>query len=183
MNEHKHRSGDYCSRGLRPRRVLVAGLTEASYSACGHGLGAAGYRTSSRHGSLLLELIASLGVLTTVIAVATPLTVRHGRILTAAREYRIAVEELSNQMERLTALPSDQQRPAIAELVVSDFAAKRLPGAELTAELTPVDVGDRLALNIVWDEPQRREAPVRLVAWIAPESSAEQSAEIEEEAP
>jgi hypothetical protein len=38
----------------------------------------------------------------------------------------------------------------------------------LSAELEPDDVGERLTLAIVWDEPQREAAPVRLVGWIAP---------------
>lgn len=138
---------------------------------------------SARRGSLLIELLASFGVLTTVVAVATPLAVRHGRILTSAREYRIAVEELSNQMERLTALPGDQRRAQISALEASDFGAEHLRGAKLTAALVPADVGEQLTLEIVWDEPQRREAPVRLVAWIAPDVAAAEPADVEEAAP
>jgi len=136
-----------------------------------------------RCGSLLVELLASFGVLTTVIVVATPLTVRHGRILTGARDYRIAVEELSNQLERLTALPGDELRAQIPELEPSELAAKHLRGAKLTAALAPADVGERLTLEIVWDEPQRRGAPVRLTAWIAPAPASSAAAGGQEDAP
>jgi hypothetical protein len=129
-------------------------------------------RRGIRRGSMLIELLASFGVLTTVFVVATPLVVRHGRLLTAARQYRIAVEELSNQLERLTALPGDELRARLPNLAPSEFATTHLHGAELTARLAPADVGERLTLEIVWDEPQRQGAPVRLVAWIAPEPAA-----------
>jgi hypothetical protein len=107
-------------------------------------------------------------VLTTVMAVATPLVVRHGRLLTSAREYRIAIEELSNQLERLAVLPAGERSAQAAHLAPSDFAESHLRGARLTATLAPADFGDRLTLELVWDEPQRRDAPVRLVAWLAP---------------
>jgi hypothetical protein len=136
---------------------------------------------ATRRGSLLIELIASLGVLTTVIVVATPLTVRHGRLLTSAREYRIAIEEMSNQLERLAVLPASERSAQAAHLAPSEFAAKRLRGAKLTATLAPADVGERITLELVWDERQRRDAPVRLVAWLAPASAPAAAASGEED--
>jgi hypothetical protein len=139
-------------------------------------------RARRRCGSLLVELLASFGVLTTVIVVATPLAVRQVRILTGSRDYRIAVEELSNQLEQLTALPGDELRSRLDDIEPSEFAATRLPGAEISAALAPADVGERLTLAIVWNEPQRRAAPVRLVAWLPPApSAAEDNAEDGEE--
>ena len=86
---------------------------------------------------------------------SVPLVVRHGRLLTSARQYRLAVEELSNQLERLTALPSADVAAAVDKLKVSELTAAKLPGAELTANIEPAEYGRRVTLQIAWDEPQR----------------------------
>lgn len=103
-----------------------------------------------------------------MLGVATPLVVRHGRLLTAHRQYRLALDELSNQLERLTALPEAELLAAVEQLTASDFAAARLPGVELKGELAPDDLGTCVTLRISWDEPQRREAPLSLSAWVMP---------------
>ena len=61
-------------------------------------------------------------------------------------------------------------RTVIANLKPSPFALEQLPGAELTAELEAADVGHRLILRMVWDEPQRRNAPLTMATWIYPTS-------------
>jgi hypothetical protein len=59
----------------------------------------------------------------------------------------------------------------VEHLKPSEFAAARLAGANLEGQLEPADVGQRLRLKIYWNEPQRRETPVTLVAWLPPEAS------------
>lgn len=132
-----------------------------------------------RGGITMIEVLASFSLLATVLAVATPLAVRHGRILVSAREYRIAVEELSNQLEQLTVLASDELRSRLSELKPSEFAAKHLRGAELSGALEAADVGDRLTLELVWDEPGRRAAPASLSAWMLPTAAAESEQPVE----
>jgi len=110
-----------------------------------------------------------LTLLSSVLAFSTPLVVRHGRLLTSQRDYRLALDELSNQLERLSALPAAELPAAVARLAPSEFAATRLHGAELRAELSPANMGQRLTLRLSWDEPQRRAAPVTLAAWIIPD--------------
>ena len=117
-----------------------------------------------------LELLVAFTLLSTALSLAVPLVVHHGRLLASARHYRLAVDELTNQIERLTALPRDDVQRAIEELQSSSFTAERLPGAALSAQLEPDDLGERLTLSIVWNEPQRAAAPVRLVAWVMPDA-------------
>ncbi|MEX2316008.1 MAG: hypothetical protein WD669_02580 [Pirellulales bacterium] len=112
----------------------------------------------------------SCTLLTTVLAVATPLVVRHGRLLTAQRDYRVALDELSNQLERLTALPPRELAAELDNLKPSPHTAGRLRGAELRGELQPAEFGQRLTLRLAWDEPQRAKAPVVMAAWIFPNS-------------
>jgi hypothetical protein len=123
-----------------------------------------------RRGTTAFEIIVSFTLLSSVLAFATPLVVRHTRLLAAQRHYRLALDELSNQLERLSALPADELPAAVEQLAASDFVAERLPGAELRGQLEAADIGQRLTLRLTWDEPQRREAPLRLTAWIMPET-------------
>ena len=115
-----------------------------------------------------LEVLVAFTLLSSVLALSTPLIVKHGRLLTAQRDYRLALDELSNQLERLTALPDEDRSAALRQLAPSAFAAKRLPGAQLRGELDALDLGQCLTLRLSWDEPQRAAAPVVMTAWILP---------------
>jgi hypothetical protein len=137
------------------------------------------YHANERNGTTMVELIVSFSLLATIIAVVVPLTVRHGRILASARHYRIALDELSNQAERLSALPLENVADSIGAIEASQFAQERLPNAELSAQLSePNDAGMRRAkLSIIWDEPGRRDHPLSLAIWLAPQSTAEHATE------
>ena len=119
-------------------------------------------------GTTTIELLVAFTLLSTTLTVSLPLVVRHGRILTTARHYRLALEEVTNQLERLTLLAGPPLAAELERLRPSDFTAARLPGAELRGKLEPAEIGQRLTLSLVWDEPQRREAPVTLAAWFPP---------------
>ena len=117
-------------------------------------------------GTSSIEVIVAFTLLTSVLSLSVPLVVRHGRLLTSQRHYRLAIDELSNQLERLTALPEPELPEALDELTPSPFIVARLPGVELRYELKPMDYGQRLTLLVSWDEPQRRAAPVSMAAWM-----------------
>ncbi len=119
-----------------------------------------------RRGASSVELLVAFGLLTTLLSMSVPLMVRHQRLLTSARHYRLAVEELANQLERLSALPPEELDAAVEQLRVSDFTAAKLRGAELTGAIDAAEFGRRVALQIVWDEPRRRSAPVTMAAWV-----------------
>lgn len=123
-------------------------------------------RLARRRGASMLEVLVSFTLLSAVLAVATPLVVRHSRLLAAHRDYQLALDEVSNQLERLKALPPADLPQAVEQLAPSEFAAAYLKGAELTGELEMADRGQRLTLRLTWDEPQRKSAPVSLAAWI-----------------
>lgn len=124
-----------------------------------------------RAGASTLEVLVAFSLLSTVLAVATPLVIRHNRLLTAHRDYQLALDEVSNQLEHLSALPPDKLPEAIEKLTPSEFAAGHLRAAQLAGDLTDVDMGQRLTLRLTWDEPQRKVAPVTLAAWIFPRSN------------
>jgi hypothetical protein len=139
-------------------------------------------------GVTLLEVLVAFSLLTSVLSLSVPLAVRHGRLLTSARHYRLALAELTNQLERLTALPPEDVEQAATAVSVSEFTAAHLPGAELSGAIQSADLGRRITLSIVWDEPQRRAAPLKLTAWAPPAASAapgtvEDNADLEEPSP
>jgi type II secretory pathway pseudopilin PulG len=129
-------------------------------------------RRHTCRGFSTVEVIVSLSLLVTILSVSAPLVVRHNQLLASHRHYRLALEEASNQLERLAALPESELRAAIANVQPSEFASQYLPGCEMKATLTPEDVGGRLTLRTTWDEPGRRDAPLVLAAWVFPQAPA-----------
>lgn len=125
-------------------------------------------RPAARRGLSMLDLFVSLALLVTLISVATPLVVRHGRLLKSQRNYRLALDELSNQLELLNGLRSDELPDAVKRIAPSPFVAERLSGARLTGKIEPAEVGGRVTLQLAWNEIGRRDAPVSLSAWILP---------------
>jgi hypothetical protein len=125
-----------------------------------------------RRGATTVEALVAFTLLTTILSVFVPLVARHGRLLVAQREYRLALDELSNQLERLSALPRQELPGALDQLQPSEYAASRLHGAELRGEIVPADLGQRLTLRLAWGEHKTAAAPVTLAAWIFPRPSA-----------
>jgi len=119
-------------------------------------------------GTTTVEVLISFTLLVTVLSLSTPLVVKHGRLLKAQRDYRLALDELSNQIERLSALPEGELPAALEKLALSEFITAHLSGVELRGQLNSNDNARRVTLRLWWDEPQRAEAPVSLAAWIHP---------------
>jgi hypothetical protein len=116
----------------------------------------------------------AFSLLASVLAMSTPLIIAHGKLLKTQRDYRLALDELSNHIDRLAGLPEADLEPALAELAPSDFAAEMLPGAALKGNLGKSDLGQHVTLEITWNEPNRIAAPVRLSAWLGSEPSERQ---------
>jgi Tfp pilus assembly protein PilV len=124
------------------------------------------HRRGHCSGTTMIELLVAFSLLIAVLSAALPLVVRHGRLLSSARQYRLALDEVSTQLDRLTALPLDVVQEEIDALAVSEFTNDRLAGAKLSGEVQPTEWGQRLTLSLVWREPQRAAAPVQLAGWI-----------------
>lgn len=131
------------------------------------------FQRSVRGGVSSLEAIVAFSLISSVLALSTPLIVAHGRLLKAQRNYRLAMDELVNQVERSSALAAEDLPTAIDKLAPSSLTAQRLPGAMLRGEVHDSAFGKRLTLEIWWDEPNRRAAPLRMTAWIVSNASPE----------
>ena len=118
-----------------------------------------------RRGFLMTELIVAATLLIAVMSVVTPLAVRSGRLWQDSRHYRLAIEELSNQLERLTALNARQRKIAVQKLALSPEISTVLPNPVLSAETLADEDGIRLVLHLSWDRLGKNN-PVAMVAWI-----------------
>jgi hypothetical protein len=130
----------------------------------------------ARRGTTLLELLVAFTLMMATLGLSVPLVVRHGRLLTEADHYRIALDELTNQLERLRGLSPAEVSQQLQGLKPSELAAERLVGAKLAGNVESGESGRRVKLRLSWDEPQRREFPVELVAWLPREDAAETDA-------
>lgn len=126
-------------------------------------------RSGCRRATTSLELLVAFTLITAALTGATPLVVAHGRLLKAQRDYRVALDELSNQLESLTALPPAEVVQELSAIATSEFTASRLPGAQLRGQLGEGALGLHVTLELWWDEPNRQAAPVRLTGWLKPQ--------------
>jgi hypothetical protein len=122
-------------------------------------------RRQARHGGGMIDMFVAFTLLITAMAVTLPIVVRHGRLLQSQRHYRVALDELTNQLDRLTAIEDGDLSEALDQLEVSEFAAQRLSGAEISGDLQPAETGERITLRLIWNEPGRRESPLVLAGW------------------
>ena len=106
-----------------------------------------------------------------------PSAVRLGRLQQSIRHDRIAMDEMTNQLDRLTQLPLDQLRQEVERLTPSEFAASGLPNPRLSGTLRDSEDGYRLAVDISWDSPGRRAAPLTMATWVYPTSRTRPPAE------
>ncbi len=81
------------------------------------------------------------------------------------RQYEVAVDELSNQLERLSNLSSEEFSQAAEELKPSPWVVDRLPEARLSATRIDDGDGDRIELQLAWKRPGQP-PPLVGVAWL-----------------
>ena len=120
-----------------------------------------------RRGTTLLELLVAATLLVSVMSVVAPLAVRSGRLWQDSRHYQLALDELSNQLERLTSLDAAALEAALAELTPSQPVRDSLPNPVLSAETIDDAESRRLVLRLQWDRVGPAE-PLTLVAWLDP---------------
>ncbi len=118
-------------------------------------------------GVMMTEVLIASLVLMAVLSVLTQLFIRGGRLQMDNRRYQVALEELSNQMDRLTSLEEDARRRALESLACSEASQIALGSPELTATRLDDADGRRLVLTLAWKHFGVRK-PVTLVGWLAP---------------
>lgn len=123
-------------------------------------------RLRSRRGITAAELIVSAVLLMTVMSFVTTICLRINLVWKDINHHRVAVCELSNQLEELTLLSPPEAQAAIESLQPSAICARSLRKPELAGKLIEDEFGSRIVLQIDWDR-RNPGKPVELVGWIA----------------
>jgi len=120
-----------------------------------------------RRGFMTTEVVVAASLLITITSVVVPLAMQSKQLWQDSGRYRLALGELSNQLERLTGLEEADRETALAGLSVSPEVSRRLPNAELRGKTIEDRDGKRIVLQIDWDRPGPAE-PLTLTAWTGP---------------
>ncbi|QDT00792.1 type IV pilus modification PilV family protein [Adhaeretor mobilis] len=124
-------------------------------------------KAPDRAGFTLTELLVAATLLVVALSVVGSLTVRTGRLWQDSRHYRLALDELSNQLDRLTTLDQANLATAIQEIKPSEQIEAALPNPKLSVELLSDEYGTRLLMQLAWDR-LGKSSPVSLVGWVDP---------------
>lgn len=119
-----------------------------------------------RVGLTSIEILVSLTLLTTGMTLSASLLVQHKRLLIEQRHYRLALDEVSNQLERLSSFSPSERAAVLDELQPSAFAIEHLPDAQLRASVHDERHGQRLTVSITWDQIGTEPQPLALSAWL-----------------
>jgi hypothetical protein len=121
-----------------------------------------------RDGITAVELIISAGLLITVMSFVTTICFQINLVWKDINHHRVAMGELSNQLEELSRLSREDAQTAIDGLKPSSVCGRSLNKPELTGELIDDVFGTRIVLKINWDR-RNPGKPMELVGWIASE--------------
>jgi hypothetical protein len=118
-------------------------------------------------GSAVIELIVAATLLITGLSLLGTVAFRTGKLWQDTRHYQLAINELTNQLERLTSLDESEIDEQLGELTVSTAVENVLPFAKLSGRKLIDDNGTRVVLEIEWDRLSKAE-PLTLVGWLSP---------------
>lgn len=127
------------------------------------------YPSSSRSGTLLVELMVAGALLGVVMAAAIPTLGWIVRQRKFNQERQAAILEVGNLMERLTALEWDELTPQrAAQFQLSEPVEGQLSEPRVTVTVdTEEDAAKRVLIQLSWQiGPGRAAPPVRLAAWV-----------------
>ena len=132
-----------------------------------------GHYTSrrSRRGTTIIEFVVACSLLGSLILFVVPSAIRIGRLQRVIRQDRIAMDEVTNHLERLAKLPVSQIKQEVAGLTPSEFAVAGLPNPRIAGTVQDAEEGYRLALEISWNNPGRSVAPLTMATWLYPSST------------
>ena len=127
----------------------------------------AGRQFRRRRGVTMVELVVATGLLVAVMCFVTSLCFRIDSVWKDIGYHRVAVNELSNQLELLTRLSPEEAREAIGSLAPTTVCARTLRDPTLSGEIIEDSLGVRVVLQIDWARKHPGK-PVQLVGWLRP---------------
>lgn len=114
---------------------------------------------------MLTELIVAAGLVAATMGLVATCAVAGQRLQRMQREHTLAVDELSNQLERFIALPASELDSSLQQLEPSDWVAQRLPELKIDAQRHTDELGDRIELQLQWKRAGNP-PPLVAVAWL-----------------
>lgn len=128
---------------------------------------------SPRRGSLLLEVAMAAALLMIAMALTVKVLGFVALERRASERRQLAIVEVGNLMERITAYPFEEVTPQLAaRMTLSPAARQTLADSELAIEVANSEAGAgrsarRIAIRLRWRGPGGDwVAPVRLTSWI-----------------
>ena len=121
-----------------------------------------------RSGFAYTEVMVAGTVLLTAMSLVAVSSFRVSRVWKDVQHERIALTELSNQLDRLTMLPAEEVEDLIDSLDVSSQCKATLENPQLTGSMeTEEEFGRRLTLSLTWQShPEKRSKPAKLTGWL-----------------
>lgn len=117
----------------------------------------------------MIEAVVSAGLLLVVMSFSLQMTYRVDTVWRDTGHHRVAIHELSNQLERLSKLGSSERMTELESLKVSEHLSATLQDAELTGEVVDDDWGQRLVLRLNWLRRHPGQ-PLQMSAWLSQEN-------------
>lgn len=118
-----------------------------------------------RPGVAMLELVVAAVVLVVIMSLVTTLCFRTSLVWQDIGHRRVAVAELSNQLDRLTRMNPQQARDELSKLKPSELSRRTLPEPQLIGEMVPSEIGYQINLHLDWNRAHPGQ-PVELCGWI-----------------
>ena len=118
-----------------------------------------------RRGTTVADLLVAATLLGAMVTTMMTLTIRSGRLRQETRHQQLALDELSNQLERLLSLDAKDRESEMASLFLPEHIIATLPGAKLDGKSIGDENGTRIELNLSWDHPIQS-TPLSLVGWV-----------------
>ncbi len=113
----------------------------------------------------MIELVVAAGLLLVAMSFVVQMTYRVDHLWTDAAEHRVAMHELSNQVERLSLLSVDEVSRQLESLEIAANVTTILRDAAVSGELVEDDFGKRLVLRLNWSRRHAGE-PLQMVGWM-----------------
>ncbi|TWT95030.1 hypothetical protein [Neorhodopirellula pilleata] len=118
-----------------------------------------------RPGTTVIECVVAASVLMVAMGTVTTMAFRASRMWSEVGHQRIAMNELANQIERITDAAPDEIDQLISNLQPSQMAQENLDQPTITATRVRDSLGDRVDMELTWRSAYPV-APVRLTGWV-----------------
>ena len=120
---------------------------------------------SRRRGAMVMEMVVSCAVLITIMTFVTTLCFQVNRLWRSSGHHRVAMSELSNQLDRLTLMSVDEVKEEFESLEASELCSRTLQDPVLSGEVVDDQLGQRIILSLNWRRLNPGK-PVELSGWI-----------------